>query len=43
MMNVEGNIVEKGFCKFVKMVGNVIGNYYLYGDFLVYEVMVWMS
>lgn len=42
-MYVDGNIVEKGFCKLVKIVGNVIGNYYFYGDLFVYEVMVWMS
>lgn len=42
-MYVEGNVYDKVFCKLVKIVGNVIGNYYLYGDFFVYEVMVCLS
>lgn len=42
-MNKDGNIFDKGFCKLVKFVGNIMGNYYFYGDSSIYEVMVCLS
>ena len=33
---------DKVFKKLVRVVGDVIGKYYLYGDFLIYEVLIRM-
>lgn len=33
---------DKFYKKFVCIVGDVMGKYYFYGDFLIYEVMVRM-
>lgn len=37
-----GLIFGKVFKKLVCIVGEVFGKYYLYGDFFVYDIMVWM-
>lgn len=41
-MNVLGNDWNKVYKKFVCVVGDVIGKYYFYGDFVVYDIIVCM-
>lgn len=42
VMNEIGNIYDKFYCKLVCLVGDVMGKYYLYGDVVIYDVLVWM-
>lgn len=42
VMNDLGMMSDKVYKKFVCIVGEVIGKYYLYGDLVVYEFMVRM-
>lgn len=41
-MNELGVILDKVYKKFVRIVGDVMGKYYFYGDSVIYELMVWM-
>lgn len=38
-----GLVFNKLYKKFVRIVGEVMGKYYFYGDLFIYEVMVCMS
>lgn len=42
VMNEMGMINDKLFKKFVRIVGEVLGKYYFYGDLVVYGIMVRM-
>lgn len=35
-------VLNGGFWKLVKILGDVMGNYYFYGDVVIYDVMVWL-
>lgn len=43
VMNVLGNDWNKVYKKFVRVVGDVIGKYYFYGDSAVYDTIVRMA
>lgn len=42
VMHELSNFFNKFYKKFVRVVGDVIGKYYLYGDFVVYDIIVCM-
>lgn len=41
-MSELGVMLDKLYKKLVWIVGDVMGKYYFYGDFVIYELMVWM-